>query len=76
MPELTDFQPAGDGRSALARAKDWLEVECPKCGGHAERETDTMDTYVDSSWYMYRYFDPHNQEKIFEPKNRKKMGTC
>ncbi|MGH7237396.1 MAG: class I tRNA ligase family protein, partial [Candidatus Saccharimonadales bacterium] len=66
LPELTDFQPSGDGRSALARARDWLKVDCPKCGGEAERETDTLDTYIDSSWYMLRYFDPHNQEKIFD----------
>jgi leucyl-tRNA synthetase len=66
LPELEDFQPSGDGRSALARAKDWLQVDCPKCGGPAERETDTLDTYICSSWYMYRYFDPHNQEKIFD----------
>lgn len=66
LPELQNFEPTGDGRSALARAKDWLTVDCPQCGGPAERETDTMDTYVDSSWYMYRYFAPHNQEKIFD----------
>ncbi len=66
LPELDDFQPSGDGRSALARAKDWLTVECPQCGGPAERETDTLDTYICSSWYMYRYMDPHNQEKIFD----------
>jgi leucyl-tRNA synthetase len=66
LPELDDFAPAGDGRSALARAKDWLSAECPNCNGPAERETDTMDTYVDSSWYMYRYFDPHNQHAIFD----------
>ncbi|HUC79032.1 MAG TPA: class I tRNA ligase family protein [Candidatus Saccharimonadales bacterium] len=68
LPELDDFQPSGDGRSALARAKDWLVVDCPKCSGIAERETDTLDTYICSSWYMYRYLDPHNQAKIFDSK--------
>lgn len=66
LPELKDFQPSGDGRSALARATDWLKVDCPKCGGKGERETDTLDTYIDSSWYMLRYFDPENTEKIFD----------
>ncbi|MEO8105534.1 MAG: leucine--tRNA ligase [Candidatus Saccharibacteria bacterium] len=66
LPELDDFQPTGDGRSALARATDWLKVDCPKCGGPAERETDTLDTYICSSWYMYRYLDPHNQQQIFD----------
>jgi leucyl-tRNA synthetase len=65
LPELTDFAPSGDGRSALARAKDWLKVSCPECGGEGERETDTLDTYICSSWYMFRFLDPHNQEKIF-----------
>ena len=72
LPELTDFQPSGDGRSALARAHDWLKTTCPQCGGEAERETDTLDTYLDSSWYWYRYFDPHNQEQIFNPQVAKK----
>lgn len=68
LPELTDFKPSGDGRSALARAEDWLKTVCPSCGGSAERETDTMDTYVCSSWYMFRYLDPHNQKQIFDSK--------
>jgi leucyl-tRNA synthetase len=71
LPELDDFQPSGDGRSALARATDWLQVKCPQCGGPAERETDTLDTYICSSWYMYRYMDPHNQQQIFDPKHVK-----
>ncbi|MEX2014341.1 MAG: leucine--tRNA ligase [Candidatus Saccharimonadales bacterium] len=66
LPELDDFKPSGDGRSALGRAKDWLQVDCPKCGGKAERETDTLDTYICSSWYMFRYFDPRNDQKIFD----------
>ncbi|MDO8591683.1 MAG: leucine--tRNA ligase [bacterium] len=66
LPELEDFQPSGDGRSALARATDWLKTKCPKCGGVGERETDTLDTYICSSWYMFRYLDPRNNEKIFD----------
>lgn len=66
LPELDDFQPSGDGRSALARASDWLKVDCPQCHGQAERETDTLDTYICSSWYMFRYFDPYNSQAIFD----------
>lgn len=66
LPELKDFAPSGDGRSALARADEWLKVQCPKCGGESERETDTLDTYICSSWYFLRYLDPKNEEKIFD----------
>lgn len=72
LPELDDFQPSGDGRSALARATEWLQVDCPTCGGPAERETDTLDTYICSSWYMYRYLDPYNQQEIFDSELIKK----
>jgi leucyl-tRNA synthetase len=67
LPELDDYAPSGDGRSALARATDWLKADCPKCGGEGERETDTLDTYICSSWYELRYFDPANEDQIFDP---------
>ncbi len=66
LPELEDFQPSGDGRSALARALEWLNVTCSKCGGPAQRETDTLDTYICSSWYFLRYFDPNNSDQPFD----------
>ena len=72
LPELTDFAPSGDGKSALARATDWVKAPCPTCGKMGERETDTLDTYIDSSWYMIRYFDPHNTQEVFSPEIVKK----
>jgi leucyl-tRNA synthetase len=67
LPEIEDYAPKGDGKSALARAKDWLHTTCPICGGPAERETDTMDGYACSSWYLLRYADPHDNQQAWDP---------
>ena len=65
LPPMARF--SGLGESPLASVPEFVNVNCPKCGGAARRETDTMDTFIDSSWYFYRYADPHNGKEPFDP---------
>ncbi|WP_354697613.1 Leucine--tRNA ligase [Paraconexibacter sp. AEG42_29] len=72
LPDVEDYKPKG--RSPLAAATDWVNVPCPSCGKPAKRETDTMDTFVDSSWYFLRYTDASNDEAAWDPEILKRWA--
>ncbi len=62
LPDTKNFEPGESGESPLIKIRDWVETTCPKCGGKAERETDTMPQWAGSSWYFLRYIDPNNSD--------------
>ena len=67
LPEVESYQPTGNG-SVLASVPEWVNTTCPKCGGPAKRETDTMDGYACSSWYYLRFTDPKNDKQAWDPR--------
>ncbi len=68
LPEVKNYVPDGKNSSVLAGVEDWVNTTCPECGGPAKRETDIMDGYVCSTWYLHRYTDPHDDKQAFDPK--------
>ena len=64
LPEVESYQPTDTGESPLSKMTDWVNTTCPKCGGKAKRETDTMPQWAGSSWYCLRYMDPHNDKEL------------
>jgi leucyl-tRNA synthetase len=71
LPEVENYKPSGTGESPLAGIPEFVNTKCPKCGGQAKRETDTMGGYACSSWYFFRFVDPHNQKSFAD---REKMA--
>ncbi len=74
LPEIDNFQPGSDGESPLAEIEEYVNCNCPKCGGKAKRETDTMPQWAGSSWYFLRYIDPKNTEALASEEKLKYWG--
>ena len=74
LPEIDNFQPGSDGESPLAEIEEFVNCTCPKCGGKAKRETDTMPQWAGSSWYFLRYIDPKNTEALASEEKLKYWG--
>jgi len=69
LPDVESYEPTDNGESPLANMTDWVNTTCPRCGGRAKRETDTMPQWAGSSWYFLRYTDPHNSEALAGKEN-------
>jgi len=74
LPDVTEYEPTDDGESPLAKITDWVNTTCPKCGGPAKRETDTMPNWAGSSWYWLRYMDPANTKEFASMNTLKYWG--
>ncbi len=72
LPKVKSYEPSGTGESPLAAISSWVNVKCPKCGGPAKRETNTMPQWAGSCWYYLRYIDPKNSKQLVDPKKEKK----
>ncbi len=75
LPSVDNYEPTDTGESPLAAIEDWVNVACPKCGGEAKRETDTMPNWAGSSWYYLRYFDAHNDQAFADRKKLDYWGV-
>lgn len=75
LPETSDYTPTENGDSPIAKVSDWVNCTCPKCGGKAKREIDTMPNWAGSSWYWLRHIDPHNNEKFADFEKLKYWGS-
>ena len=75
LPKTNDYTPTENGDSPIAKVKDWVNCNCPKCGGNAKRETDTMPNWAGSSWYWLRHIDPHNSDEFADFEKLKYWGS-
>ena len=74
LPQVESYEPTDDGESPISKMTDWVNTKCPRCGGDAKRETDTMPQWAGSSWYFLRYMDPKNDKALVSPEAEQYWG--